>query len=254
MYLNPDGIASPGGMGNQRLGRLMAVHYKAHQVTSGIGRLEKQGLVRRDLRVDSTKKPTYNVTTGKLIPRNYGIYLAVERDELPIDLQYVQELRQVIQERMAARDTETKAEVKKETRVPKRSGKVVVVQQQLPVQPLASDDARVADALLRRVVDLLTSPPKVEQPAIAEVLRKRITDLEGRLEQLQKNADVLAKRVDELGAENEMLKTQARGFRERGGKLTESISNLLAPEDRAALSRLVTERPQGEHVDKPRPV
>jgi hypothetical protein len=130
-------------------------------------------------------------------------------------------------------------------------------------EPADMDSAAlIADALLEKVVAMLSAPPEVVEVqvptevsnAVVDGLKHEIANLQAMLKRRDENIGVLQNRVDVLGKENEELKRAVLNFRNRGGRLTQRIATLVSEDTREELRRMMPERPDQQHRRAPRPV
>jgi len=132
---------------------------------------------------------------------------------------------------------------------------------QPPAEPttepdIVADGAElIAAALLRQVVEKLRAAsdvpinPANEVIAAQTALRDRLLverqELRDQIKARDKTIEQLTARVNELGLENEKLRGTARYTRDRGGNLSQQISDLLSAEDRERLAALAKRAPEG---------
>lgn len=229
MYLNPDGIEDPGGHALDKVRKYMAVRYNAGQVRSSVYRLEQLGLL---LRISG--KPTGVSQYGKPITPCVGVIPQVERDELGVEQEYVDELRIEIQKRMEAKAAKTEPQPERiVVRRPKKAEEPVVGGgASIPPdsRPMAAAEA-IADALLAKVIERAQAST-TDQQTVNSML-DQIETLQRRLELADKNADTLVKNMNTMAEENERLKKAAAnvaGRAKRGEWLTSSIKELVGDE------------------------
>ncbi len=263
LYCQPDGtVYDPTGKAIMRVARLMVQpptgRYVSSTLASAVRRLERRGLAIRDLRPIEGREPRQaNPSSAATITPSYcmAVGLAVEKDELfglaPGLSFYIDELRVQIKarsENKMVREVKTaKAKEKAVVRSPRKKPEQMEL---TPINPEADSVAgAIADALLAKVIAKIAEKPKAND--IDRIHVNTIDILRERLIVADHNLNILKERVDELATENETLKKAARSYRSSGGQLTAQISELLNPEDREALARLQTERPNATHVDKP---
>lgn len=292
LVYNGGEITDPNGFAMRRLRRLMVGNYSQQQVSRAVANLEHQGFVVRDNRARSGGRTTRMPTGQVITPRGcYGVYLAKERDELGDDLPfYLDELDRLVKQRMIdaakreyAGDVSPRkrggraTEKKTETTVimPRKDGDEEVKFRTAPAatatdEPVPSMDdlfvdtsaaALIADALLERLIAKVTAeepPMVVEVPvevdnAVIDGLKHELSNVQAMLKRRDENIDVLSKRVDVLGKENESLRKALLNVRDRGGRLTQSIEQILDPDTKRRMAQMVSERPDQQHKRGPRP-
>lgn len=225
MYLNPDGIVDESGRGNamKKLGSFMAVPYSAPRVRDSIYRLEALGYLMRDLQ-PMKGQPVNN--HGKEFARCKAVYLAVERDGLPLDMQYVDELRVVIQKRMES------AAIRAKVGEPQPASQRFVSPKKKVEQPepTGSIAEQIADALLAKVIERAKGVDSPDLLKTIQSLQSEVAALTTRLSVADRNTEVLIQNTKELADENERLKNAAEnvaGRAKRGEWLTSSIKELV---------------------------
>jgi hypothetical protein len=252
LVLNDGMITDDRGFGISRLARLMVGDgYTRDQVRASVDKLIVDGSVMVQRSNTSPRGITSRPHPGgnqysRFEQRKayvYAISLAKEKDELDLDPFYIEELRRQIEKRMVAK-------LKKAVPV------VNPYQQTLPEPPKparieseyepTTPEDKVADALLKRVVTILSTPVQVVDTSELELAKTasqrmatRISVLEGEVRARDHNIHVLSERVTELTAENERLKRAGSAIRERSGQLTSKIRDLVDDQTKAAMDELL---------------
>jgi hypothetical protein len=240
LYLNDGEILSKNGRAPSRLSALMAVRPSRQTLSENLRMLEARQLIIRDIQ----KVSKHPGMAGITVARCYGILLAVDRNDLIpeyLDQSYVDELKNEIAYRMMGKIKGAEKQVKQET-----------VKTKVAKLEAGRDEPseRIADALLAKVIEMAQNPPvtKVDDSEQVKKLKEQIAVLE-------RNIDQLIKRVNEAADENSKLRSAVRNGRsQRSGHLTQKIGELLSEDDRQALSRMMTERPNSERGSSPKPV
>lgn len=246
LYFNPEGIVSDKGLAPSKLRSYMAKSYGYSTVAIRLLELEKAGLIVREL--TSSRE-------GGIIPnqgaRCRGIYLAVDRDDLPLEREFIEELREAIRERSTRKSLGQKAAKKKAA----PEGVPAPDSVPVPVQPAteggASDAAVVADALLNRVVQVIqeqtqtaASWAKLEKTE-ADLARTReiVKGLQEQVTSRDRNIKVLTDQVNGYAETTARLRRQVEArqnqiSRDTQKHLTTTVADALGADGREALARL----------------
>lgn len=278
LYVQKDGsVLSDTGSAIARLRALMVGEYAHNTVANAIRGLEQSNLVVRDNRyANGTRGRLVEVRPGQKITAGmkcFGVHLAVERDELPLQPEYLEELRKQIAAKMIVKSYHQDTQQRPE---PPTSHRRVTKPAPAGTEPeVATVDQAVVDrdvedliarSLLEQVIEMVRKPaPDPETTFQVETLsthnqqlseqltrlnselaacKRRRDEAVDRASRLDETITTMRKRIDELGLENETLKRAT--LRRAGGdtrRLTSEIADIVGPEAREALKRLSTARP-----------
>jgi hypothetical protein len=249
LYFNPEGIVSDKGLAPSKLRSYMAKSYGYSTVAIRLLELEKAGLVVREL-TSSRGGGTFPNQGAKC----RGIYLAVDRDDLPLEREFIEELREAIRERSTRKSLGQKAAKKKAAEPAEVAAPVPVVVSSAPeggAGPDASDATLVADALLNRVVQVIqeqsqtaASWAKLEK-AEADLARTReiVKGLQEQVTSRDRNIKVLTDQVNGYAETTARLRRQVEArqnqiSRDTQKHLTTTVADALGADGREALARL----------------
>jgi hypothetical protein len=250
LYFNPEGIVSDKGLAPSKLRSYMAKSYGYSTVAIRLLELEKAGLVVREL-TSSRGGGTFPNQGAKC----RGIYLAVDRDDLPLEREFIEELREAIRERSTRKSLGQKAAKKKAAleEIPAQHSVPVVVSSapEGGAGPDASDATLVADALLNRVVQVIqeqsqtaASWAKLEK-AEADLVRTReiVKGLQEQVTSRDRNIKVLTDQVNGYAETTARLRRQVEArqnqiSRDTQKHLTTTVADALGADGREALARL----------------
>lgn len=237
LYIQKDGaVLSEAGSAISRMRSLMAGDYAHNTVSNAIRGLENANLIVRDNRYHSgTTGRLVEVRPGQSIKagmRCFGVHLAVERDQLPLKQEYVDELRLKISGILAGkahrppppppprRVRDSKAEDRSVQSTPLASKPEVATEassqpsdQDLPAG-FPDEVNLIARSLLEQVLQLAHQEP---QPALVEELRTAQDAVR----------EALARLEDEHG-----LRIKAECAAEAARKRRDEIADMLAARDR----------------------